>query len=137
MVKNVASSKVEPEFWFVRLRSLPLLMKLKRNSVAIDFSPKIISQLERKHQFITVSDAFNSTLRYLTGVNFDDFISGERIKLRRFAHIDLSIFINSLTEHELFLAVVLLVADKGLLTSLPPDSHALITTNSNEVITDA
>ena len=113
----------------IGFRAFSLLVELKWNTVIVYLSTEVVSKLQSKHEFVTVADTLNSSFSYRASVNFNDFVTGKRIKLRGLTNINLGVFIDRLTQHLPLLAEILLITDKNLLACLTPDSDALVTTD--------
>ena len=129
MVEYVSTCKMEIKLRPIGFRAFSLLVELKWNTVIVYLSTEVVSKLQSKHEFVTVSYTLNSSFSYRASVNFNDFVTGKRIKLRGLTNINLGVFIDRLTQHLPLLAEILLITDKSLLACLTPDSDALVTTD--------
>ena len=139
VIKNSTAEEVRRGFGhFVRLRTLFRLIGLQISRILVNFFPKVVSQLDRSHELVTVSDVLRCLFGCFAGLclEFENFVPCKRIGLILLSKVDLRIFLRGLFQHGLLLSVISQIAREDLFIGLSPDSDALIGTDRDKIIAD-
>ena len=136
MVEYVPAKEVDAWLGLFWGWSLLLPVDLQGDCILVHFLSEIVSEFKSSHQVVAVFDRLDGPLGGFSGLDFDDLVLGEWVDLLSLSNIDFHVLVFSLFEHLSLLTEFLFIRDEDLLAGLTPNSDALVTTDSDEIVTE-